>query len=102
MLILLTVLSILAVLIFFGVLAIYVWQIAKTLEAIGGSPDSFLAKLRLGLRAIEQESSFLPKEVAKLNEKLAGIGAGLQDIDGHLVKTIDAVAHQPGGKEASR
>ncbi len=102
MLVLLTVLSILAVLIFFGVLAAYVWQIAKTLESIGGSPDSYLAKLRLGLRAIEQESSFLPKEVVKLNEKLAGIGAGLKEVDTHLVNTIDAVARQPGGKEASR
>jgi hypothetical protein len=97
MLILLTVLSALVVLIFFGVLAAYLVQIARTLEAIGGSPDSFLAKLRLGLRAIEQETGHLPTEVTKLNQGLAAVAGGLRQVDEHLVRTIDAVVQQQEG-----
>lgn len=52
MLIVLTLLSALVVVIFFAVLAVYLLLIARTLEAIGGTGDGFLAKLRLGLRAI--------------------------------------------------
>lgn len=94
MLIVLTVVSALVVLIFFGVLVIYLVQIARTLEAIGGNPDSFLAKLRLGLRAIEQETSFLPTEVTKLNQGLIAVVGGLRQVDQHLVNTIDAVVRQ--------
>jgi predicted PurR-regulated permease PerM len=94
MLIVLTLITALVVLLFFSVLALYLVQIARTLEAIGGSPDSFLAKLRLGLRAIEQETSFLPTEVTKLNQGLTAVASGLQQVDRHLVKTIDAVVRQ--------
>ena len=97
MFILLAIVSALVVLIFFGVLAVYLVQIARTLEAIGGNPDSFLAKLRLGLRAIEQETSFLPKEVTKLNQGLTAVAAGLQQVDQHLVNTIEAVVRQQEG-----
>jgi hypothetical protein len=100
MLILLTVISALVVVIFFGVLVFYLVQIARTLEAIGGKPDSFLAKLRLGLRAIEQETGHLPGEATKLNQGLAAVAAGLQQVDQHLVKTIEAVVRQ--GQEESR
>jgi uncharacterized protein YoxC len=96
MLILLSLISALVVLIFFSVLALYLVQIARTLEAIGGNPDSFLAKLRLGLRAIEQETSFLPTEVSKLNDGLSAVAAGLQQVDRHLVNTIQAVVQQEG------
>ncbi|HWQ12200.1 MAG TPA: hypothetical protein VNL77_05335 [Roseiflexaceae bacterium] len=97
MLILLTVVSALVVLVFFGVLAFYLVQIARTLEAIGGAPDSFLAKLRLGLRAIEQETAFLPREVTKLNEGLAAVAGGLRQVDARLVNTIEAVSRQQEG-----
>ena len=83
-----------AFVIFFGVLALYLFQIATTLEAIGGKPDSFLAKLRLGLRAIEQETSHLPREVTQLNEGLTAVASGLQKVDEHLVGTIEAVVGQ--------
>ncbi len=98
MLVLLTVISALVVVIFFGVLAIYLVQISTTLEAIGGNPDSFLAKLAFGLRAIEQETGHLPTEVSKLNPALAQVAAGLQQVDDRLVKTIEAVLLQKGGK----
>ncbi len=97
MLVLLTVISALVVVIFFGVLAVYLFQISKTLEAIGGNPDSFLAKLAFGLRAIERETGYLPVEVSKLNPALAQVAAGLQQVDERLVKTIEAVVQQQGG-----
>jgi len=97
MLILLTWVSALVVVVFFGVLAVYLVWIARTLEAIGGKGDSFLAKLRLGLRAIEQETGHLPGEVTKLNAGLTAVAAGLQKVDGHLVKTIEAVVRQKEG-----
>lgn len=99
MLTLLTLVSALVVVIFFGVVVAYLLAIAKTLEAIGGKGDSFLAKLRLGLRAIEQETSHLPTEVTKLNSGLTAVAAGLTQVDEHLVKTIEAVVKQ---KEAPK
>jgi len=94
MFIFLTILTALVVVVFFGSLAVYLALIARTLEAIGGSPDSFLAKLRLGLRAIEKETSHLPVEVTKLNAGLTAVAAGLQQVDLHLVGTIEAVVKQ--------
>lgn len=94
MLVLLMILTILVVLVFVGVLVVYLFIIGKTLDAIGGSPDSYLAKLRLGLRAIEQETSHIPTMVAQLNQNLGATAEGLQVVDGHLVKTIDAVLKQ--------
>lgn len=94
MLTLLTLLSAIVVVIFFAVLAIYLVLIARTLEAIGGKGDSFLAKLRLGLRAIEQETAHLPREVTTLNGQLSAVAAGLRQVDQHLVGTIEAVVQQ--------
>lgn len=94
MLILLMILTIIIISAFFGVLAAYLFMIGKLLDAIGGSPDSYLAKLRLGLRAIEQETSHIPTMVTQLNENLSATAEGLQVVDGHLVKTIDAVLKQ--------
>lgn len=91
---LLALLSALVVVVFFGVVAVYLVLIARTLEAIGGAPDSYLAKLRLGLRAIEKETSHLPVEVTRLNEGLTAVAAGLQQVDANLVATIDAVIEQ--------
>jgi|SRR5579884_1951780 predicted PurR-regulated permease PerM len=97
MLVLLTVISALVVVIFFSVLAIYLVQISTVLEAIGGKSDSFLAKLAFGLRAIEQETGYLPTEVTKLNSSLTAVAGGLQQVDERLVKTIEAVVRQQEG-----
>ncbi len=64
-----------AVLVFFGVVARGLMRIAPLLEQIGGNGDSFLAKLRLGLRAIERETSHLP--AAAIVASSAGIAAVL-------------------------
>lgn len=79
-----------------AVLLINLSKIVTTLDAIGGSPSSYLAKLRLGLRAIESETGHLAPQVTKLNSNLSDIGEGLKQVDIHLTKTINAVLKQEG------
>lgn len=81
----------------FGALLRYVLQIVDHLEAIGGTGTSYLAKLRLGLRAIETETGHLPGSVMALNRDLGDIAAGLEAVDGHLAGTLDAALKQEGG-----
>lgn len=92
----LTLLSAIVVLVFLGVVAVYLVMISRLLEDIGGTPTSYLAKLRLGLRAIETETGHLPVQVTKLNEGLTAIASGLSVADDHMVGTIDAVVKQEG------
>lgn len=86
--------TILAVLLLVFVLVKYLRNIIALLKSIGGDPESFLAKLRLGLRAIETETGHLPVEVTKLNASLIRTAEGLKVVDQHLVGTIDAVIKQ--------
>lgn len=92
--ILLTVLTAILVLVFFVVLAVALDHISKALESVGGKPTSFLAKLRLGLRAIERETSHLTPQVLQVNAGLTQIAGGLAAVDTHLVGTIAAVTKQ--------
>ena len=87
-------LTIVLVLILVFALIIIVSQIRKLLVSIGGDGISFLAKLRLGLRAIETETGHLPVQVTKLNETLSNTGAGLKVVNGHLEETIQAALKQ--------
>ena len=91
---LLTLLSALLVLVFLGVLAYGLVKISTVLESIGGRPTSYLAKLRMGLRAIEKETSHLAPQVTKVNAGLSQIAGGLVSVDKHLVGTIAAVTRQ--------
>ena len=93
---LLTFLTALLVLVFFGVLAYALLRIAGVLESIGGKPTSYLAKLRMGLRAIEKETSHLAPQVTQVNAGLTQIAGGLASVDKHLVGTIAAVVKQAG------
>ena len=92
--VLLTFLTALLVLVFFAVLAYALVKISQVLESIGGTPTSYLAKLRLGLRAIERETSHLAPNVVKVNAGLTQIAGGLVAVDKHLVGTIAAVVKQ--------
>ena len=94
MVVLLTLLTALLVLVFFGVLAYALVKISTALESIGGKPTSYLAKLRMGLRAIEKETSHLAPQVIKVNAGLTQIAGGLASVDKHLVGTINAVTRQ--------
>lgn len=92
--VLLTLLTAVLVLVFFVVLAVALVYISRALESIGGTPTSFLAKLRLGLRAIEKETSHLTPQVLQVNAGLSQIAAGLGSVDKHLVGAIAAVTRQ--------
>ena len=92
--VLLTLLTAVLVLVFFIVLVTALVHISRALESIGGTPTSFLAKLRLGLRAIEKETSHLTPQVLQVNAGLSQIAAGLGSVDKHLVGAIGAVTKQ--------
>ncbi len=94
MIIVLMVTTILAVIALVIVLISSLGKIYLSLQHIGGSGASFLAKLRLGLRAIETETGHLPTEVTKLNSGLTQVGEGLKAVDDSLVQSINAALKQ--------
>src|SRR3979490_2742732 len=96
MILLLTVLTALAVLALVAVLVAYLVGIIAVLERIGGSPTSLLARIRLGVRAIEMETSAIGPEVTQLKASLAAIAGGLRAVDDQLAGTVAAVATQGG------
>ena len=81
---LMVLLSCLVALIFLAVVAWALIQINTQLAAIGGTPESFLAKLRLGLRAIEKQTSHLPPMVGEINTVLSSIKGGLPVLASNL------------------
>ncbi len=88
MITLLTLLSCLAAVALLLVVAVYLILIHRELDAIGGSPTSFLAKIRFGLRAIETETGHLAPQVTKLNAGLASLGDGLAAVDQELETVV--------------
>jgi hypothetical protein len=98
MAVLLTLLSILAVVLLVGALVFFLVRINGVLDRVGGTPTSYLAKIRMGVRAIEVETGHLPVQATALNDQLAQIAGGLAAVDGALVATAAAAAEQPGGK----
>lgn len=98
MIVVLMVLSILAVLALFGALLYFLVKIISVLDRTGGKPNSYLAKLRMGLRAVEVETGHLPTQVTQLNESLQAIAGGLQAVDEGLVATATAATQQKGWK----
>lgn len=86
--------TILAVVLLVFVLVRYLIKIVAVLNSIGGDGNSYLAKLRLGLRAIETETGHLPSEVTKLNNALSKTADGLVAANENLAGTIVAVTNQ--------
>ena len=86
--------TVLGALLFLGVVARALVKIVAALEAIGGKGDSLLAKLRLGLRAIERETSHLPEAVPRINTGLQQIAAGLMQVDATLGSLYAALEAQ--------
>lgn len=86
--------TILAVVLLVIVLVRYLNRIIALLTSIGGNGESYLAKLRLGLRAIETETGHLPTEVTKLNEALTKTSDGLVVVNKNLEGAIEAVVAQ--------
>ncbi len=88
-----------AVLGFFLVIAFALLRIDPLLEAIGGKGDSYLAKLRLGLRAIERETSHLPVAVPRINAGLGELAGGLTAVDATLGQAYASLAAQKGAAQ---
>lgn len=88
-----------AVLAFFLVIAFALMRIDPVLEAIGGRGDSYLAKLRLGLRAIERETSHLPVAVPRINAGLGELAGGLTAVDASLGEAYASLQSQKGAPE---
>lgn len=96
----LALLSVAGVAALFVALALFLRAIDRTLEDIGGPATRFvrpvndLAKIRLGLRAIERQTDALAPHVTRVNGGLGAIRDGLKTIDANLVGVITAVSRQ--------
>jgi hypothetical protein len=96
----LAILSLVGAAALFVALALFLRAIDRTLEEIGGpatrfaTPMNYLAKIRLGLRAIERQTDALTPYVTKLNAGLSAIRDGLKAIDANLAGLIAAVSRQ--------
>ena len=88
--------TVFAVLLLLGVVVWALTRIVSALDAIGGAGDSLLAKLRLGLRAIERETSHLPAAAPKINAGLQQIAGGLMQVDATLDSLHSALKAQEG------
>lgn len=86
--------TILVVLLLVFVLIKYLNIIIDTLVNIGGNGKSYLAKLRLGLRAIEVETGHIPTQVTQLNNTLKDVSGGLKVLDSELKGCISAALKQ--------
>ena len=99
---LLALVSVLGVWALFAALALFLRQICMTLEDIGGPstrfyhPQNFLAKIRLGVRAIETQTAALGPAVTRLNGGLSAVRDGLKAIDRNLAGVIDGASRQKG------
>jgi hypothetical protein len=85
-----------AALVFLAVLAWGLVHICKLLESIGGTPTSYLAKLRFGLRAIDKECSYLGPQVTRINTGLGAVAGGLMAVQGELGAVADKLAPSRG------
>ena len=92
----LTLASVVASAALFIALAVFLVLILRELEPTGGRTTSFLAKIRLGLRAIEIETGYLPTEVTKLNGGLKQIAGGLTVVDANLARLAVGLQRQEG------
>ena len=93
---LLAVVTVAAAAALFIALVAFLVLIVRELRATGGSPVSYLAKIRLGLRAIEMETGHIVPEVTKLNGTLTSIRDGLLAVDANLGAVIAGVSRQVG------
>lgn len=98
--VLLAVISVAGAAVLFVALALFLRAIDGELETIGGpatrfvAPANFLAKIRLGVRAIERQTDALAPQVTRLNAGLGAIRDGLRAIDGNLATLIASVSRQ--------
>lgn len=100
--VLLALVSVLGAAALFIALAVFLSRIAGELERIGGAQPaygaqaSYLAKIKLGVRAIETQTAALAPQVTGLNTGLSAVRDGLRAIDANLGGVITAVSRQEG------
>jgi hypothetical protein len=98
--VLLAVISVAGAAALFVALALFLRAIDGELETIGGpatrfvAPVNFLAKIRLGVRAIERQTDSLAPQVTRLNAGLSAVRDRLRAIDGNLATLIASVSKQ--------
>ena len=102
MIVRLTILAAVQVLAFAGALIAFLERIVSTLERIGGSPSSYLAKVSFGVRAIEKETSHLAPQVIHLNQGLTTLAGNLGIVDRHLMSVAEKLTASavPNGSPA--
>lgn len=92
--------SVIAAAALFVALALFLRAIVTELETIGGpttrfvAPANYLAKIRLGVRAIERQTDAIAPQAGRLNERLSAVLGGLKAIDGNLGALIEGVSRQ--------
>ncbi|MGP1398066.1 MAG: hypothetical protein ACTS3R_21370 [Inquilinaceae bacterium] len=91
---LLTFVSAVGALTFLAVVALALVRIVAALESIGGRGDSYLTKLRFGLRAIERETGHLPAAAPTVNAGLAATATGLMAVNDTLGGLREALEAQ--------
>ena len=96
----LAVMSVVGAAVLFIALALFLRVIDRVLEDIGGpatrfsTPVNYLAKIRLGVRAIERQTDALAPLVTRLNDGLSAVRDGLKAVDTNLAGLISAVSRQ--------
>jgi hypothetical protein len=75
---LLIVLTVVEIVIFVGVLAIYLVRIARSLRAT----SELLAKIAFGVRAIEKQAAPVGPMTRRINQQLTGIAGAFGDLAG--------------------
>ncbi len=88
MIVWLTLATCLAAVLLLVVVAVNLRRIIHELEWIGGVPISWLAKIRLGLRAIETETAQIAPQVTTLNSGLGAVDGGLRQVEADLRASI--------------
>ncbi len=86
--VLLVTLTCLAAVLLLVVVAVNLVRIIHALEWIGGTPISWLAKIRFGLRAIETETGHLAPLVTNLNTGLGALDGGLRQVENDLSAAV--------------
>ncbi len=89
--VLLVTLTCLAAVLLLVVVAVNLVRIIHALEWIGGTPISWLAKIRWGLRAIETETGLLAPLVTNLNTGLGALDGGLRQVESDLSAAVAAL-----------
>ncbi len=89
--VLLVTLTCLAAVLLLVVVAVNLIRINSALEGIGGTPISWLAKIRFGLRAIETETGQLAPLVTNLNTGLGALDGGLRQVESDLSAAVSSL-----------